>query len=531
MFRAAFALATLLYAAPAAAQPWPAIDRLLANQDRPGMPGCAIGIFRNGRVEQSRTFGLAALDTGRAITPDTVFEIGSLSKQFTGFALLLLEADGRISLSDPIGRYLPELPAFLHVITIEQALRHTSGLPNFGGHAFFLHSPSIELLDEARALRYFTRARRAQFPPGTDWSYSDDGYFLGRMIVERVTGQPFPQFMAERVFAPLGMTNSRFGAESGTWPNRAYTYFVTEGGPRLVVARGGDLGGWGVKTTLNDLARWEHNFTTGRVGGRALVSRALSPGRLVTGEVVEYGIGWELVPYRGLARQSHGGVTEGGGAELWRFPGTGLAVATLCNRDDVDTYTVARDLADLALADRLSPEPPLASSSTDAALRGNYISARGITFAIEVEGDRLVYRAGRLVEPLRRLSATQVIGIDPLEIVPGGLRLLSPMGRDVEYHRYDPAIPNRAASDAYLGRYLAPDFDAIIRVERSGDGIALRLASGDVLPLWPTIADAFSGSHYGVFGLRFLRDGTRRVTGMTIDRNRTRDIRLERIGD
>lgn len=532
MLSLAAMLGMLLSSTSVAAQDWTKTDALFAAYDRPDMPGCAYGVFRDGVLLHARGFGAANVDDHRPITPDTIFELGSIGKQFTAFGLLLLEADGKVKLSEPYAKYLPELPAFAHAVTFEQALRHTGGLPPYLNYAFFLQSPGIEHVDAAQRMRYIQRDTGLIFPTGDDFSYGDVPYGLASMVIERVSGMPFARYMRERVFLPLGMTETQISQEREPAPNRAYPYQLNAAGvPLLTIVNTADLGGWGVKSSIRDLARWEANLRSGAVGGKALIARMLTPGRLNNGEPVAYGFGWELRPYRGMRLYEHNGSAEGVSADIMSYPDAGIGMAIACNRDDIDTYFTIRDLADIVLADKAAPKPPRATVAEDGALVGSYIDARDLSFTIEGRDGRLYYRSGAYSEALVRLGPGRYALVDTEFRVEGtGLREHNPERADASFRRFTPVSPDQATLRSYLGLYRHPRFDGVIRVESAGDGIGLRFLNGTVAPLTPTIANAFRGSHQGSFGLRFT-PGRGTAMTMTIRRIRGRDMVLTRIAD
>ncbi|WP_167693051.1 serine hydrolase domain-containing protein [Sphingomonas azotifigens] len=513
------------------AQDWAKADALFAAYDRLDMPGCAYGLFRDGTLLHARGFGAANVDDHRPITPDTIFEVGSITKQFTAFGLLLLEAEGKLKLSDPYAKYLPELPAFAHAVTFEQGLHHMGGLPPYLNYAFFLQSPGIEHVDAAQRMRYLQRDTALMFPSGDDFSYGDVPYGLASVVIERVSGMSFARYMRERVFLPLGMTETQVSQEREPAPNRAYPYQLNQAGvPLLTIVSIADLGGWGVKSSIRDLARWEANLRSGAVGGKALIAKMLTPGRLNNGEPVAYGLGLELMPYRGMRLYEHNGTADGVATDIMSYPDAGIGMAILCNRDDLDTYFTIRDLADIVLADKAAPKPPQATVAEDGALVGSYIDARDRSFAIEAREGRLYYRSGGYSEALVRVGHGRYALVDTEYEVEGtGLREHNPARADESFRRFTPVTPDQATLRSYLGLYRHPQFDGVIRVESAGNGIALRLLDGTVKPLTPTIANAFSGSHQGSFGLRFTANGTGMT--MTIRRFRGRDMVLTRIAD
>ena len=334
------------------------VDAMLREQVAATAPGCAVGVARGGEVLHARGYGLANLDHGVAITPDTVFDVGSVTKQFTAASIVLLSLDGALALADDIRTYLPELPDYGPTITIDHLLHHTSGVRDYlnlmalAGREFYApisHLDIVELMARQRALNR---------PPGERYSYSNTGYMLLATIVERVSGRSFGTFARERIFDPLGMTASFLYEDAEqVVPHRATGYAPGAGdGFRMVHNFSFATAGDGqLYTTVGDLLRWSRAFATDEVAGPDFTSAMLAPGALADGETVGYGAGLSLGEYRGLTTNGHGGSTWGFRARLVRFPDHELAVAVLCNREDANPGRLANGIVDLYLADQLEP--------------------------------------------------------------------------------------------------------------------------------------------------------------------------------
>jgi len=361
--RAAAATALLMAAVAAYAGPAPPaagerVDALVREQVAATGPGWAVGVARGDDVLRARGYGLANLDHGVAITPDTVFDVGSVTKQFTAASIVLLSLDGALALGDDVREHLPELPDYGPTITIEHLLHHTSGVRDYlnlmalAGREFYApisHLDIVELMARQRALNH---------PPGERYRYSNTGYMLLATIVERVSGQSFGTFARERIFDPLGMTASFLYEDAERIvPHRATGYAPGAGGRFRMVhnfsfATAGD---GQLYTTVGDLLRWSRAFATDGVAGPDFTAAMLAPGTLADGETLGYGGGLFLGEYRGLTTNGHGGSTWGFRARLVRFPDHELAVAVLCNREDANPGRLANGIVDLYLADHLEP--------------------------------------------------------------------------------------------------------------------------------------------------------------------------------
>lgn len=346
-----------------------AVDQVFA-RFTPSGPGCGAAVYQNGTVRLARGYGAANIEYGVPITPDTPFITGSLSKQFTAAAIALLVEEKRIALGDDVRKYIPELPDYGKTITIDHLVHHTSGLRDWWelvGLAGLRYDDTYAVQD---VLDMTARQRALNFDPGSRYLYSNTGYILLGVIVQRVTGQSLRTFTEERIFRPLGMRNTHYQDDhTEAVPGRAAAYSPRAGGGYAINIWNNDLvGQGGLMTTLSDLARWDENFYTGAVGGRGFLARQLERGRLNDGTPLAYAYGLEVGAYRGLPVVEHGGSTGGYRTHLLRFPTQHTSVATFCNVSNAGPATLAQRVADVVLKDKFTM--PAATAVTPAGGRG-----------------------------------------------------------------------------------------------------------------------------------------------------------------
>lgn len=373
------AAATLMAAQAPEDQSWrPDVDRVFKPWDRQDSPGCALGIFRNGAMLYARGYGIADLEHDVPITTDSVFYVGSLSKQFTAMAAALAIQQGKLSADDPVRKYLPELPDYAGAIKVHHLIHHTSGLRDYNTLLSIAGRRGDEAYDNPTVLRMTARQKQLNFSPGDEYLYSNTGYTLLATIVERATGTPFAEFADAGIFKPLGMTVTHYHVDaSRIVKNRAMAYAGGAGGElRLDTPSNERAGAGGVFTNLPDLLRWDNNFYDPRVGGAGVIARLLSTEPLNDGKPSQYAWGLEIGAYRGLRIVEHGGSLGGYRAHLLRFPDLHESVALLCNMGSIVPGNLARQVADLVLADRFrQPKPPPAAGAGRAAGRGTQSSA------------------------------------------------------------------------------------------------------------------------------------------------------------
>ena len=320
-------------------------------------PGCAVGVGLDGRPALQRAYGMADLEHDVPNGAGTIFEAGSVSKQFTAAAVLLLARDGKLSLDDAVRKYIPELPDYGVPLTIRHILTHTSGLRDWGEVAGIAGWPrGRRVHTHAHVLDIVSRQKALNFTSGTDWSYSNTGYNLAAIIVSRVSGQTFADFSRDRLFRPLGMTHTSWRDDyTRIVKGRAVAYDSTPDGYHEDMPFENVHGNGGLLTTVGDLLRWNENFVTPAVGDAAFIKEEQAPGRFNDGRAHDYAFGLYVRPWRGVPEVSHSGSTAGYRAFLARYPDQHLSVAVLCNAGDANATQYAHAVAEAYLGGVLKP--------------------------------------------------------------------------------------------------------------------------------------------------------------------------------
>jgi len=324
-----------------------AIDALVADYARPGMPGASVLVVHDGRVAHARGYGLAEVERATPVTRATNFRLASLSKQFTATAVMLLVADGRLRYDDAVSTLLPDLPALARGVTVRHLLTHTSGLPAY--EDFVPDTQTVQVRD-ADVPALIARAPRAMFAPGTRYHYSNTGYVLLALVVERASGQRFADFLRRRVFDPLGMAGTvAFEAGRSTVPHRAYGYTVTGGAVRRTDQSNtsATLGDGGIYSSADDLARWDRALARHTLVAADAQRLAWTPPTLPAGQATEYGFGWFVADSGGARRVWHHGQSRGFTNAILRYPDRGLTVVVLTNRTGGAPWDLARRIAAL----------------------------------------------------------------------------------------------------------------------------------------------------------------------------------------
>jgi CubicO group peptidase (beta-lactamase class C family) len=536
------------------------VDRIFERYTAPGSPGCAVAVVREGEIIYNQGYGLANLELRVPILPSTVFNIGSMAKQFTAFAIALLEAEGKLSLDDDMRKYLPEMHDYGEVITIHHLIHHTSGLrgsfPELLSLAEWRDTDNTTTEDVFWLLK---AQRELNFRPGDEHLYVNSNYVLLTLICERVSGQSFATFCQERLFDPLGMTNSFINDSCFKLiPGRADGYYEDDRGAWLNAPLVDSVvGPTNVYTTVEDLARWDENFYTGQVGGLSVVERMHQTGRLNDGSELDYAFGLMVGPahqHRGWQVVEHGGSQGGYGAWMVRFPQLHLSVAVLFNlflwamRD----YTIR--VADLFMEDSPSgqalsekaPSQPQAAKAVDLdaeqleAKAGTYYDAqRGALREVACTEGQLQYQ-GLVLVPMSGIRFYfQDMPDTEVEFTPatgGGaarMKVVTASG-DYYYEQVEKVSPTQDELAQYAGCYYSPELD-ITWTFVAGDGclVAERRKYVDSR-LTPLFTDAFNDDWLPLMGypttylVVFDRDANGEVSGLRVTGTRVRNLRFAR---
>jgi CubicO group peptidase (beta-lactamase class C family) len=331
------------------------LQQLLSSVARFGEPGCVAAAAYDGGPMQTAAVGLANIATAARLESSSVLNIASVSKQFTAFAVLLLAQRGALSLEDPIVRYLPELSASAKGISIRHLIHHTGGLRDYMELLELRGRQQTDTVTREETLEILARQRSANTAAGVAYEYSNTGYFLLSVIVERVSGKSLASFSAENIFEPLGMSDTRIVDRYPAGISRlARGYSPVADGFKVRESAWEQTGDGQVHSTVKDLLRWSENFASGKVGGKQLVARMLQPGVLSSGERLDYAAGLVLDDFHGLQAIAHRGTMAGYRAYLLRVPAERFSTAVLCNRNDVQPNEYAAAIAQRYLAATLS---------------------------------------------------------------------------------------------------------------------------------------------------------------------------------
>ncbi len=339
---------------PAAADP---VDSYVRSEiERQRIPGVSIAVCRNGHIIKVQGYGFSNLEHRVAATGDTVYQSGSVGKQFTATAVMMLAEEGKISLDDPITKYFNNAPAHWQSITIRHLLTHTSGIKDYeeGKDIDYRRDYSEDELEQV------AKGLAPDFPPGTQWSYSNTAYVLLGVLIHKVSGQFYGDFLRDRIFAPLGMNTARVITEEDIVPNRAAGYRIVQGewknqewvAPRLNTTADGSL-----YLTARDMAKWDAALYGSKLLRPESLEQMWTPVRLGNGASYPYGFGWAIEEQRGFPNIEHGGSWQGFRSHIARYVEQRLTVIVLANLAQANPEVIAHDLAGLVEPALRLPDP------------------------------------------------------------------------------------------------------------------------------------------------------------------------------
>lgn len=530
-----------------------AVDALFASVGAAD-PGAALGIYSQGKLVYAKGYGIADLEDGRAITPQTQFHVASVSKEFAAFSIALLAREGKVDLNADIRRYLPYVPDFGEVITVNHLIHHTSGLRDQWS-LFTLGGQDMDnRLRQKQVVNMVARQRGLNFKPGSEYNYSNTGYTLLAEIVHAVSGKTLRQFTDERIFKPLGMTRTFFFDDvDEVVPGRAQSYNRESPDKpwKRELLNYDNAGATSLFTTVEDLAKWAGNFTNPVVGDRALIDQVTTNGTLSNGKPITYGFALQRTKIGGREVITHSGADAGFRAIFVYYPGQDFAVAITANTPfdaagknfGFDLAARVAAIADLYLPKVPAPAVPAADAKPNPApLAGTYFNPYAHSLKLEARTDGLYadFGYGKPSKLTQRANGTFDSGppvrsyFNPIKAADGTITALEQVtpeeSRTTRYDRITPATPTAAALADFAGNYYSDELDVTYTIAVEGDHLAVRsIWMPDPVSLTGVVADRFeSGS--GMLGVvAFDRDAQGKVTGLKIHGGRVRNVALRRL--
>lgn len=542
---------------PVATHPAKRADQLMVAYTGEDVPGGVVAVIEDGTLVFSKAYGMAHLSHGIPYQVGTPSNIGSVSKQFTAMAILLLEQEGKLSLEDDVRKHIPELPDLGKVVKIKNLLNHTNGyrevfnlMPMTGwkGEDVLLRQEVIEILK---------RQEELQAAPGEEYNYNNSAFIMLAEIVERISGQTFPEYMEDKVFGPLGMSSSVVRADPATIiPGASQGYQRDSAGYK----EAGDLysayGAGGIYTTAEDFAKWMDNFKNPVVGGQEVIKRLITVDTLNNGDTLSYALGIGVGDYKGLNTYSHGGADIAHRAFALYFPDINSGVIAWSNNANFASGGIAYQMADLFFKDAFEPEEEAGGDAEEVAeaseessevtvpldvlesYAGRYIlSGMGIVMEFSVaDGILKMNMEGQPEATLTPLAdnefkyegaeATLEFLSDEQGKITGAVHYQG--GMEYKMEVMPPYEPTLEELMAYTGRYFSPELDVFYKLELQDSTLTLRIRNTNKIELSCIKEDVYKGDVFFIGEMAFQRDKGGQVTGFELSNGRTKGIRFER---
>jgi CubicO group peptidase (beta-lactamase class C family) len=516
------------------------VDQIFAAYDKAGSPGCTLGVIRDGAFIYRKGYGAASLELGVPLSSQSVFYMGSVSKQFTAASVVLAAEQGFLSLDDNIRKYISELPDYGQPVTLRQMLHHTSGFRDVLGLLEISGRSALDLHPTAELIDLVARQKALNYNPGAEFLYSNTNYFLLAEVVKRSTKKPLSVFAAENIFQPLGMAHTRFYDDhTAVVPGRIPAYAPGERGSFLMnwSTNFDKVGDGGLMSSVDDLFLWDRNFYENRLGKGTLLKEMQTRGVLNDGKQINYALGLEIGTYRGLPVVEHGGALFGYRTEILRFPEQQFSVVCLCNLSSADPGGLSHEVADVYLEKSLHtatapPQPPGAGQNSDLGqLVGKYRSPRDHSvFSFALSGGSLSLIGWGV--SLRGIGPNRFEGpggsIFTFDSSDGITKVAIEVGGEVWFAgtRIDEPHINDAGLATYAGVYTSTELDATYKLSVENGSLTLRNKWNSPLKLNPLVRDEFESGDLGT--LVFHRDANDRISGLSVFNGRIRNITFEK---
>jgi len=508
------------------------IEKLLAVYQPPN-PGYELSISRSGVTIFSKAGGMADLEHQGKMTTHSIIEAGSVSKQITAAAILLLEQQGKLSLEDDVRKYIPELPDYKTPVRLRHLMHHTSGIRDWGVIAGLAGWPrGTRAYNNDDALEIICRQQELNNKPGDEFIYSNSNYNLFAIIVSRVSGMSLAAFTKKYIFKPAGMLNTSWRDDyKRVLPNRAIAYSKTSDGYQTDMPNENAYGNGGLLTTTEDLLKWQQFYLSGELGGPSFLKKQTTAGTFTNRLLNNYGAGLFLGKKEGWDNIMHDGATAGYRAYLETFPQLKLSIAFLSNTSEFDEEAIIAGIENIFVKDidadenKQIPSIPVPSDSLQK-LSGLYRNNRtGDALRISIKGDTLI--SGN--DGALRAVSHHNFQIKNVQLVfdANGMNYIIPSDT-IRYSRVNPARSDTQSINAYPGQYFAEELQATVSIALKNNVLILHLSPQQEFSLAPTYEDGLIVTNMGV-NLLFERDNNGQVIGMKANTYRVRNLKFVKL--
>ncbi len=532
---------------PTATIPEQRVDQLMSPYDGDGVPGGVVGVIKDGKVQFAKGYGLANLTHNLPFSVETPTNIGSVSKQFTAFGIILLEQQGKLSLDDDVRDHIPELPDFGEVITIKNLMNHTNGLREIYNTMPITGWKGEDDLLREEAITLVQRQPTLQASPGSEYNYNNTAFIFLSMIIERISGETFPDWMKENVFLPLGMNNTMARANPAEIvPGGSQGYSNGDNGYK----ESGDLyaasGAGTVYTTVGDFAKWLNNFKNPVLGGKEAIEKLTTPGILNNGDTMKYALGIGVGNYRGLKRFQHGGADIAHRAFLAYYPEIDAGVVTLSNNASFTSGSIANKVAEAFFNDEMEPEVVEVEDENEVkvdieileAYVGKYkAESIGLVIEYEVEDQSLVAKPQGQSSRALIAKSDSLFDYEGIEATVVFLKnsdgeveeaVHSQGGSDVILRRLPPYDPEPTTLMDFEGKYYSNELETAYEIKLVEDHLIAKHRNMEDINLSPVEENNFNGSIYFLREVVFERNSMGAVIAFKVSNGRTKGVLFEK---
>lgn len=524
------------------------IDALFKKWDTPNSPGCVIGIVRNDSLIYAKGYGLANMEYGVANTPETIYHIASVSKQFTAYAIVLLARQGKLQLDDDIHKYLPWFPDLKEKITIRHLLNHTSGIRDQWQLLAISGTRLDDVIKQEHIVKVLSKQQELNFKPGDQYTYSNSGFTMIAEIVKSVSGKTLREFTDSAIFKPLGMTNTHFHDDyTEVVNNRSYSYYPKEGGGFTnSILSYSNAGATSLFTNVNDMAKWAMNFYKLKVGTQKDIEVLTQKGKLNSGKETSYALGIVNNTYRGWKQYSHNGADAGYRTSVNVLPDLKMGFIIFSNLGDFNMGKMS-EMANIFVKDTATKVIKPAIIDTSKAIlkdlvrvkkfSGNYIAEDGTQFDFKLSNQQFYgERNGRTELLLQAKRDTFLVAASPdvkfhFSKTSLGDTLVKECwsgGRVFLKYELAPKLTDKQLQ-AYTGTYYCPELDCKYSVVLKGHDLILTNNKYEDSKIRLIEKDHLRTDFWWMGHLKMLRNVKSQITGFEVNDGRIMHLRFNKI--
>ena len=508
------------------------VDAIFAEYDKTNSPGCALAILKNGKIIYKRGYGMSNMEYNIAIAPTSIFHIASISKQFTAAAIVRLSLEGKLSLDDDIRKYIPEVPDFGHTITFNNLIHHTSGIRDQWSLQGLAGWRNSDLITEKDILEMLARQKALNFIPGEEYLYCNTGFTLAAIAVKKITGVSLRDYADSVFFKPLGMMNTHFHSDHAEiTPNRTSAYNKDNKGIlKISIPVFDNYGATSLFTTVEDLAKWDENFYTKKVGGDAFIKLMQATGELNDKTLQNYAAGLFISNYKGYKTVGHGGADAGYRSNIIRFPDEHFSVVILANLASINPSLLSYKVADLFLKDKSNQQPVFKTNnnivkgwagdyfemSTQSLLKLNYKNEKlssGVTEFIATSNATF-----NVPNSSSTLTFTGDSSNAQLEFFTEG-------ARSSNYKKVNKIVLPSAKLEEYQGNFYSSELDTKYNLLIKDSSLLVKIPRNQDVKFEPLLNDIFIGNAI----IRFKRNNKDKIEGFFLSAGRVRNLYFEKM--